>query len=577
MTDWNRMSKHRLSSGSSGDDHMMMGSPLPRSNGTFSFLTSPFTQGVRESEFNPSDFVSPSKEGEVSMEFSPFNMKNTMQRTECVTITRSQSTPTVDFHEKPRVIPLNQDETLSQKEHSQNEYSPLKENISSNKDLFTRSQSDETFVPEQVKTEQISSLDKLLGDASEKTRSQLFGNISSRSKLFSCPDSDNCTLQPGDIFASSPGSPCSPDTPVLNLFSGDLDEVDVEKLTERSSVGNRNSDQRLRRCHSLEIRKNLFDLSNTPPNAFNRSTSRRSLFKRPLDIQVKEKNLSKRLRDGTLVKYDEKDPDDIKSLLTPPDSSNEKDDILNCDDRTPTRKDGNFENFDEDKTPLSRSNGRVSPVIDKNATALSLKSRRISEKDQERIKTAVDSLQSGELVADGSRVYCLPLVSGKHQDLKNIHHKTMADLIKGKYKGAFDKLTVVDCRYPYEYKGGHIRGAINIYTEKEMSDFLQLEIEKPVERRGVHIIVFHCEFSSQRGPTLLRHLRSSDRQINMMDYPRLVFPEIYCLFGGYKEFYLNHPELCDPSAYTTMNDENQCKAYLHFKQRAKTWSADNRR
>ena len=39
-------------------------------------------------------------------------------------------------------------------------------------------------------------------------------------------------------------------------------------------------------------------------------------------------------------------------------------------------------------------------------------------------------------------------------------------------------------------------------------------------------------------------------------------------------FYLQ--ELCDPSAYVTMNDENMCKAYLHFKARAKTWSYDRR-
>jgi len=570
---------------------MVMGSPLPRSGGAFKFLSSSFAQNVREAEMRPCDFVSPSKEGEVSMEFSPFSLKANMKRTDCMKIERSQSTPTVEYQEKTSSISLIHDSNLgTQKTISLEETSPSKDlNLdlfTSNKESFARTQSVEVFESSEPKVEQASeasAIDQLLGGTSEKTRSQLFTNVSSRNKLFSCPESDdNFNLQPGDIFATSPGKPCSPDTPVLNLFNGDLEGIDLKKSGERSK-GTSNSDQRLRRCHSLEIRKNLFDLSNTPPNAFNRSSSRRSLFKRPLDIQVKEKNLTKRLRDGSLIKYeDQKDfeetDDDVKSLLATPKQTNssENDRAFYCnDDGTPTRNDDTTVGKDDDKTPVSRSNGRVSPVQDQ-VVGLPLKNRRISEKDQERIKTAVDTLQSGELIADGSRIYCLPLVSGKHQDLKNIHHQTMADLINGKYDGAYDKLTVIDCRYPYEYKGGHIRGAINIYTEKEITEFLHLEIENPSEQQDVHIIVFHCEFSSQRGPSLSRHLRKHDRQINSMDYPRLVFPEIYCLFGGYKEFYLNHPELCDPSAYVTMNDENMCKAYLHFKARAKTWSYDRR-
>ena len=53
------------------------------------------------------------------------------------------------------------------------------------------------------------------------------------------------------------------------------------------------------------------------------------------------------------------------------------------------------------------------------------------------------------------------------------------------------------------------------------------------------IIIFHCEFSSERGPSLLRFLRNQDREINQDIYPYLHYPELYLLEGGYKSFYEN--------------------------------------
>ena len=58
-----------------------------------------------------------------------------------------------------------------------------------------------------------------------------------------------------------------------------------------------------------------------------------------------------------------------------------------------------------------------------------------------------------------------------------------------------------------------------------------------------HLIVFHCEFSSQRAPTMLRFLRKTDRARNA--YPTLDFPELYLLKDGYKNFFNLQ------SAYTT--------------------------
>lgn len=67
---------------------------------------------------------------------------------------------------------------------------------------------------------------------------------------------------------------------------------------------------------------------------------------------------------------------------------------------------------------------------------------------------------------------------------------------------------MIDCRFDYEYDGGHIPGAININTMPAVEDFLLgARVSKPdpcMSGDGAKktILVFHCEFSQKRAPTL---------------------------------------------------------------------------
>jgi len=45
-----------------------------------------------------------------------------------------------------------------------------------------------------------------------------------------------------------------------------------------------------------------------------------------------------------------------------------------------------------------------------------------------------------------------------------------------------------------------------------------------------------------------------DRKHNEQSYPNLFYPEMYLLEGGYKQFWKDHPELCDPQGYVEMKD-----------------------
>lgn len=106
------------------------------------------------------------------------------------------------------------------------------------------------------------------------------------------------------------------------------------------------------------------------------------------------------------------------------------------------------------------------------------------------------------------------------------------------------KFIVCDCRYPFEYEGGHVINAININNEDDLVHLY--------ENIQVDIIIFHCEFSVSRAPKICSIFRSIDRTNNI--YPNLKFPEVYLLKGGYKEFFKNHANLCTPKKYVKMND-----------------------
>lgn len=61
-------------------------------------------------------------------------------------------------------------------------------------------------------------------------------------------------------------------------------------------------------------------------------------------------------------------------------------------------------------------------------------------------------------------------------------------------------------RYPYEFEGGHIKGAVNIYTcDDIIRELLEAQANKQAgdsKDKRENVLIFHCEFSSERGPFL---------------------------------------------------------------------------
>lgn len=84
----------------------------------------------------------------------------------------------------------------------------------------------------------------------------------------------------------------------------------------------------------------------------------------------------------------------------------------------------------------------------------------------------------------------------------------MDALIAGRFDDKIASYQVIDCRFEYEYQGGHIKGAVNINTAEEIEEFfLGNSARKPAlscsgDAARKSVLIFHCEFSCKRAPTL---------------------------------------------------------------------------
>ncbi|XP_027480140.1 M-phase inducer phosphatase 2 isoform X1 [Zalophus californianus] len=192
----------------------------------------------------------------------------------------------------------------------------------------------------------------------------------------------------------------------------------------------------------------------------------------------------------------------------------------------------------------------------------------------EEIETILDS-DHRELIGDYSKAFLLQTVDGKHQDLKYISPETMAALLAGKFSNIVERFVIVDCRYPYEYEGGHIKTAVNLPLERDAETFLLQSPITPCNLDKRIILIFHCEFSSERGPRMCRFIRERDRAAN--DYPSLYYPEMYILKGGYKEFFPQHPTFCEPQDYRPMNHEAFRDELKTFRLKTRSWAGERSR
>uniref|UniRef100_A0A3P9HB63 M-phase inducer phosphatase n=1 Tax=Oryzias latipes TaxID=8090 RepID=A0A3P9HB63_ORYLA len=189
------------------------------------------------------------------------------------------------------------------------------------------------------------------------------------------------------------------------------------------------------------------------------------------------------------------------------------------------------------------------------------------------IEQLLDKVESpNDLIGDFTKPFVLPTVEGKHQDLKYITSDMMVAALSGHFHEVVDQVIVIDCRYPYEFEGGHIKGALNFHLESQVEEFLLRTPIVPSSPEKRVVVVFHCEFSSERGPRMCRFIRERDRALN--DYPKLHYPELYILKGGYKDFFPHFQAQCEPQAYRPMHHEDFKEDLRRFRLKSRTWAGE---
>ncbi|KAF4799193.1 M-phase inducer phosphatase 1 [Turdus rufiventris] len=282
------------------------------------------------------------------------------------------------------------------------------------------------------------------------------------------------------------------------------------------------------------------------------------------------------LLDDQDLKNDEEMPSDVSSLWTAPLVMRRAENrakrcrlfgsssMSSIAGRTTQKR---MERSQEENSPSKSKKRRSLPGTSEDSTCVKLVRTQPSTAE---IESILDSDQR-DLIGDFSKSYLFDTVDGKHQDLKYIDSEMIVSVLTGKFESFIKQCVIIDCRYPYEYEGGHIKGAINLHMEEEVENFLLKKPIQPSENKRV-IVVFHCEFSSERGPRMCRFVREQDRLSN--EYPNLHYPELYVLKGGYKDFFSRCQSFCEPQSYRPMHHKDFKEDLKRFRTKSRTWAGE---
>ncbi|GFU35656.1 m-phase inducer phosphatase 1-B [Nephila pilipes] len=225
----------------------------------------------------------------------------------------------------------------------------------------------------------------------------------------------------------------------------------------------------------------------------------------------------------------------------------------------------NSSNKSADETPQKRShnvtqmNYSNDVIMESPVSSHSLSLAKKNEEDTIEIK----------LNNDFSQNCILPVINGKHPDLNSISAETVAFLIKTHESHNF---SIIDCRFPYEFRGGHIMDAVNLFHRSDVEEYFFKSAITASQRAENKLLIFYCEFSSERAPNMMRFIRNLDRSMNEGSYPYVYYPHLYLIEGGYKSFFADYKHLCEPQQYKAMLDKDSTEQLAHYRSICKTWS-----
>ena len=135
-----------------------------------------------------------------------------------------------------------------------------------------------------------------------------------------------------------------------------------------------------------------------------------------------------------------------------------------------------------------------------------------------------------------TRCYSQTKEAPNRYELRDVTPAQLRDLLVNPSDDG-ESVVIIDVRFSYEHKG-RIPGSRNMTRWSELVDFYNRYKDQDV------FVIFHCEFSRDRGPHVMHKFREYDRNLHMSEYPNLGFKKVGLLVGGYREFHRQFPELC---------------------------------
>uniref|UniRef100_A0AC34RCA4 Protein-tyrosine-phosphatase n=1 Tax=Panagrolaimus sp. JU765 TaxID=591449 RepID=A0AC34RCA4_9BILA len=155
--------------------------------------------------------------------------------------------------------------------------------------------------------------------------------------------------------------------------------------------------------------------------------------------------------------------------------------------------------------------------------------------------------------------YRLPTVVNPKTDsaaFRSISADTLHKLLTTRTEQEFNKeFILLDCRYNYEFNGGHIKYAVNFYDNTQVHTLFYPDDPDEFDNMNSRVPIFYCEYSQVRGPKMAHELRRFDRRRNEASYPIVDYPEIYLLEGDIIIFInclKKRHGLCVPDKYIPM-------------------------
>ena len=187
---------------------------------------------------------------------------------------------------------------------------------------------------------------------------------------------------------------------------------------------------------------------------------------------------------------------------------------------------------------------------------------------------------------ENDEIEYLPLVCKEDNGCSYISCQTMMKLLNGTIgHQSFDYFVIIDCRYDYEYLGGHINGAINVNDKL----LIQLLFKANMNLRDIASErigwIFHCEYSKHRGPQTCKYFRKLDREMNEYRYPLISYPHTYVLHGGFKKFWFTFKDsyktlknrIFSPYGYISMwNQLFDDKRFVYSQFRQQIWKKNKK-